>query len=188
MTIGWRAFLCAGALGLGLVAVHGSARADVLAQIDGIEGDSQDAAFKNAVEVTSFSWGATMPTTTSGAGGGMGTGRVNLADLTITKRADRASAKLFLASASAMHIKRVVLVVRKPSGPGGAPQSPVYRITLDDVIITKFQNSASSAGTDVMESVSFNDNKILLEYGVQDPKGRTRWEKSGWDLQKNTKI
>ena len=88
-----------------------AAQVDYFLKIDGIPGESTDSKHKDWIDVESFSFGATQ-TGTSGAGGG-GAGKVKIQDLMITKYLDKSSSKLFLATATGEHLKKVELVLVK---------------------------------------------------------------------------
>jgi type VI secretion system secreted protein Hcp len=68
---------------------------DAFLKVSNIQGESQDSGFTNQIEVLSFSWGASQPAHV--AGGGQGSGKASLGDLTITKRYDKSSPPLFAA-------------------------------------------------------------------------------------------
>ena len=62
-------------------AVAGST--DYLLELGGVQGESQDDKHKNQIEILSYSWGATQ--SSSGYGGGHGTGKVNVHDISMSK-------------------------------------------------------------------------------------------------------
>ena len=94
---------------------------------------------------------------TSVAGtGGSGAGKADLADLSIMKDMDKASAPIFKALLSGTHIKTGVLSAVK-TGAGG---KPFLKISFEELFITSQQISASSEVPS--ESVSFSYNKIKV--------------------------
>ncbi len=104
-------------------------------QIDGIDGESTEVHHKGEIEVLSFSWGVSQPAT--GARAFRAT-RAPLRSLTIVKRIDKASPKLFQARATGVHIPKVTLA------------SSHVRYELHDVIISSYRNGGAT------ESVAFS--------------------------------
>jgi type VI secretion system secreted protein Hcp len=113
-----------------------------------------------AIEVKSWSWGVTSEVA---SGGGGGSGRATLQELSVVKTVDKASPVLALKCATGQHIPRVVLTVDRPGG----SNRPFLEITLDNVLITAVQ----PGGTDnnlPLEHVSFAYEEIKLKYTTVD--------------------
>jgi hypothetical protein len=68
---------------LALAAAAALASSDYLLELDGIDGASTTKSPPQSIEVTSFSWGASNPSSV-GAGSGGGAGKVNVQDLSVT--------------------------------------------------------------------------------------------------------
>jgi type VI secretion system secreted protein Hcp len=90
--------------------------------IPGIEGESTDAKHKGEITISTFS-----------IGGGGGTGKVNVHDLTITKSVDKSSPKLFQSVATGKHFSQVVLTVAKLSH---GVNHDYLRFTFSDVLVS----------------------------------------------------
>ena len=132
-------------------------------QIEGIPGESTDKDHMGAIDVESWSWGATQSGSASSGGGG-GSGKVSFHDLSFVHKYDKASPKLFLATAKGEHIGKVELTVRKS---GDTPLEYI-KITMSDVIISGVSPSAS--GNDIpTEEVTMNFASIKIEYKPQNP-------------------
>ena len=138
---------------------------DFFLKLDGIDGESQDDKHKNEITVMSFSWGASQTTSVSGSGGS-GAGKASLADLSIMKNYDVASAPMYKALLLGTHIKTGVLTAVKSGGDG----SPFITISLAELFVTSVQISGSSEVP--MESVSFSYNEIKTQYAQQDETGK----------------
>jgi type VI secretion system secreted protein Hcp len=138
---------------------------DFFLKLDGIDGESLDDKHKNEITVMSFSWGASQTTSVSGSGGS-GAGKASLADLSIMKNYDAASAPMYKALLLGTHIKTGVLTAVKSGGDG----SPFLTISLGEIFITSIQISGSSEIP--MESVSMSYNTIKTQYGQQDETGK----------------
>lgn len=160
------------------VAPLADAANDVFLQVDGIQGESVDREFKDAISVQDFSFGVSNGMTTAGGGAG----KASLDLLTITKRVDRSSNKLFIAAASGQNIPTATLSARK----SGAQQGTFYRMKLGDVSVASVK---IQEGAELTEKVSLTFGRIEIEYFVQDPAGRlTSTGKVGWDVRRNAKL
>lgn len=154
---------------------------DIFLNIQGIQGESKDDKHKNEIELLSWSWGATQAGSAA-RGGGMGSGKVEMQDLTFTKNIDKSTPKLILFCAKGEHIPKAALVMRK----AGGDQKEYLKINLDDVLISSFQTSGANGGDTPVESVSINFGKISFEYFEQDNKGTmTSAGKATYDLKAN---
>lgn len=138
-------------------------------KLDGIVGDSTDAAHRDEIEVQSFSWGVANAGG-SGGGGGGGAGRPTFQDLVITARISVASPPLFLACATGRHLRTAVLTGVRGGGQG--PPRDALRYDLADVLVTSVQHG-DSAGGPPTESVSFSYSRIVVTVTPQSPTGAT---------------
>jgi type VI secretion system secreted protein Hcp len=168
--------LVIGTLGL---ALSGSIRADsVLLKVGDIKGESTVVGHEGEIEILSWSWGASNPATVA-TGTGLSAGRVSITDLTLMKALDSATPKLFELVTRGTHAPKAVLTARKE----GDRPFDYLRITLEDVLVTSLQLSASSERPS--ESVSLSFAKMLVEYRSQGPSGAgTNWITASWDLTK----
>jgi type VI secretion system secreted protein Hcp len=137
---------------------------DFFLKLDAINGESTDSNHKDEIALLSFSWGASQSTSVAGTGGS-GAGKANLADLSIMKHYDAASAPMYKALLTGTHIKTGVLSASK----AGSNGKPFMKISMEELFVTSIQISGSSETP--MESVSFSYNKIKTEYFQQDETG-----------------
>jgi type VI secretion system secreted protein Hcp len=180
---------------------------DAFLKLDGIKGESMDAKHKGEIDIMSFSWGLTQ-TGTHGVGGGGGAGKVNVQDISITKKVDSASPLLFLNCASGTHIKEGTLVVRK----AGGTQLEYLKIKLTDVLVSSYEpygetgaTGAAPAGSAAnlrkdkwhvaadeipLEEVSLNFGKVEYSYQPQGADGKAQGGPilAGWDVKANQKV
>ena len=102
--------------------------------------------------VLSWSWGLTVPGTTTGGGGG-GAGKVQLEDVTLTKRINPLSTELVRTAATGAHYPEVVVSV-----PVGGPLSPfAIEYKLKNVTVSSVDQRGAAA-----ESVE----TVKLAYGA----------------------
>ncbi|WP_435020236.1 Hcp family type VI secretion system effector [Tundrisphaera sp. TA3] len=158
---------------------------DMFLKIDGIEGESANAKHKGEIDIESYSMAAHQ-TGTFATGGGGGAGKASFSDITVVKKVDKSSPKLFEACATGKHIKSVVISVNK----AGGQQEEYIKYTLSDVLISGFQGSGSESSDSVpTESISFNFAKIEMEYKEQKSAGSTGGAvKAGYDIKANKKV
>lgn len=138
------------------------------------------------MEIFSFSWGATNPTTVGTAGKGLSAGKVSLSSFNIMKKSDDASPKLFEACCGGTHFAKASVVMRKATGTDGG-QKEFLRYDFDDVMVESVQWSGSSGGDDTpTESVSLAFGKVTVQNWIQDTVkgGLTKGASAIWDVTK----
>jgi type VI secretion system secreted protein Hcp len=143
--------LVAGAFG------NGSARAAQAAQaanvgtltVQGLQGAS-------SLELQSFSWGVTNPTTIGSGGGGAGTGKVQLGDVTVGRAIDSVSPRFFQAAATGQHFPSATIVLTTAKG-------STMQYTFNTVFVTSVQHS--SAGDGAVENLSLTYGSVEVESG-----------------------
>jgi type VI secretion system secreted protein Hcp len=157
---------------------------DMFVKIGDIKGESRDDKHKGEIDVLAWSWG--MSQTGSGhTGGGAGTGKVQVNDLSLTKYIDMASPDLMLACCNGKHYNEAKLTVRK------AGENPLEYlvITMSDVIITGVQTGGSGGEDKLTENVTMNFAKVKVDYTEQTSTGaKGATPKMGWDIEANKKI
>jgi type VI secretion system secreted protein Hcp len=157
---------------------------DMFAKIGDIKGESRDDKHKGEIDVLAWSWG--MNQTGSGhTGGGAGTGKVQVNDLSLTKYIDMATPDLMLACCNGKHYPEAKLTVRKA---GENPLEYVV-ITMQDVIITGVQTGGSGGEDKLTENVTLNFAKVKVDYTEQTGTGgKGATPKMGWDIEANKKL
>ena len=142
------------------------AAVDYFIKFDGIKGESADAKHKDEIDVESWSWGETHAGRARGGGGGAG--KVSMQDFQFVTRLNRASPGLMKACATGEHIKEATLSARK----AGKGQQDYLTFKFHDVLISSFQTGGSeSASINPTDQVSFNFQKVEMEYKPQKPDG-----------------
>jgi type VI secretion system secreted protein Hcp len=139
---------------------------DIFIKIDGIDGESQDSAHKNEIEVTSWGW-QILQQSNMHAGSGGGAGKATVEDLAFEHLLDRASPNLMKYCLTGKHIDQAVLTVRKA---GGNPLE-YLKITMNDVLVTLVHPSGGNTDIGIRESVRLSFAKVKQEYVVQNAQG-----------------
>jgi len=157
---------------------------DMFLKIDGVEGESEDDAHKGTIDVLAFSWGMSQ----SGSmhiGGGGGSGKVNVQDMSITKFLDKASAELVKRCCSGKHFPTVLLTCRK------AGDMPVeyYKVTMEEVLISSVSEGASGGEDQQTENITLNFAKVKIEYTPQKEDGSPDAAiTAGWNIRSNAEM
>ncbi|MFQ6551457.1 Hcp family type VI secretion system effector [Aestuariibius insulae] len=148
-----------------------------------IKGESQDATYKDCIDVLAWNAGMTNSGTTH-MGGGAGSGKVNVSDLSLTKYVDLASTDLRRKCCDGTHIERAKLIVRKSGG-----DAPVeYEIWRFETLMTSsYQTGGSKDGLDrIQENLTLNFRRFHTTYTIQDENGVAGASQSyGWDIAEN---
>jgi type VI secretion system secreted protein Hcp len=140
---------------------------DMFLKIDSIKGDSEDDKHKGEIEVISWSWGVTQTGTThSGTGGGAG--KASVQDISITKYLDRATPILLKHCLSGVHVKEVLLTVRKSAG---TKPLEYVKMKMKDALISSISTGAQGADERLTETVGVNFATVEFEYVPQKPDG-----------------
>ena len=120
----------------------GGPSADIFLALDGIPGDSDDAAHKNEISIESFAFLAKRPTATPGA--------TKLSSLRLDKVYDVSSPKLFAAATSGRRIKSAILTFSTSSDPSG---TDVLTYKLSDVTVTSYEQGGANPDTKPLGSL-----------------------------------
>ena len=136
-----------------------------------IKGETKDAKMSaaEAIDILAWSWGMSQ----SGSfhtGGGGGSGKVNVQDLSFTHYIDKASTALQMHCATGKHIEEALLTVRK----AGEKQQDYLKITLSPCIVTSVSTGGSGGEDRLTENVTLNFGKVKIEYFPQDQKGAVK--------------
>ncbi len=155
---------------------------DIFLKIKGIDGESKDKTHEKEIEIQSFSWGVSNPSSV-GHGTGMGTGRCTISSLNFMKEMDMASCKLFFKCAGGDHIDEATLTVRKS---GGTTPLEYYKLSLKQVFVDSMHWTGASGGGQVNESFSLSFNEVGIDYCSQNEKGaKGDPDSASWNIKSN---
>ena len=145
--------------------------------IDGRPGGSTSK--KDAIDILSFSFGASQSSTIGTGDGSARAGRANIQDLTIMKTVDKVSPLLFDDCVTGNYLKKVDIIYDKPTGDS---QEDYYKIHLEDALITSIQHSGSSENP--TESISFAFSKVKVSYNPEEDGKLKGFIDKGFDVLK----
>jgi type VI secretion system secreted protein Hcp len=131
--------------------------------IAGVNGESQAKGMTNNIELDSWSWGASNPSSLGGKG--LAAGKPSLSDFTCSFSLEAASFQLVSNLTKGTHIATVTFTGRKAGG-GGSPYNFLV-ITMTNCFITSFSTGGGSSGTPPA-SLSIAYEKIQYQYNTQD--------------------
>lgn len=139
---------------------------DAFIMIDGITGESPN----GYIEIDSFSFGASNPTSASSGTGGGGAGKVSLSDFSITKKLDGSSPQLFKNVVNGTHIPYVTLLIKSVESVNG----DMVTIKFTDVFISMYKLDETPVNqipnfpcppnqSGPVESISFNFEQLSFQ-------------------------
>lgn len=160
---------------------------DTFLKLTDVPGECVAQGFEGWIDIYSFSWGASNPTTVGSGKTGLSASRVTISSFNVMKKTEKSSPKLFAMCCSGQHIAEAQVVMRKATGTSGG-QKPFLTYKFTDVMVESIQWSGSSGGDDTpSESVSFAFAKCEITYFQQDQKGAmSKAGEASWDLTKVT--
>lgn len=147
------------------------------------KGESTDKKHAGEIELQGFSIGESNPSSIGSATSGSGSGKVNMAPLTCTKKVDKSSAVLFQMCAAGDHFDTATLTVRK----AGKDALEYLIYTFTEVYIDSLNQFVTEAKSEVAEeSLSFSYASVHVKYTPQkaDGTGDSPVE-GGWDVTTN---
>lgn len=159
---------------------------DAFLKIEGIEGESTDDKHPKWIEVLSFNYGVSQRASGSAStAGGASAERANFTDFSVVKALDIASAGIFKACSSGVHIKNITLELCRAGG--DKVKYMEYKLTNAIISSSRVGGSSHSGETLPLEELSFNYGKIELTYTAQKrADGGGGGQKSAmWNLETN---
>lgn len=158
---------------------------DAFMKISPLQGEAMDLAHKGEIDVLAWSWGVNQSGTMHTGGGG-GSGKANIQDMSFTKWTDKSSAHLILSCCNGKQFKEAILTVRK------AGENPLeyVKIRMTDVIITSINTGGTGNDDRLTENVTLNFAKVRFEYQPQSQDGSADGGSIpvGWDIAANTAL
>ena len=157
---------------------------DMFLKLDGIDGESVDAAHAGEVDVLAWSWGASQSGTMHGGSGG-GSGKVAVQDLSITKYVDSSSHLLLTFCHNGDHISEGTLTIRKA---GGKPlEYLIFKMT--SLIVSSVSTGGSGGEDRLTENVTLNFKEFSYAYTPQKEDGTAEAVKEfKWDIAGNIAL
>ena len=161
---------------------------DTYIKIDTVDGEATQANHEKWIEIYSFSWGASNPTTVGSGTTGLSAGKVSVSSFNIMKKTETSSSKLFAACCAGQHFQSHS---RDEQGHRHQRGEAVFlKYVFTDVMVESVQWSGSTGGDDTpTESVSLAFAKVAITYSKQDEAtgAMSAAGNASWDLTKVAK-
>jgi type VI secretion system secreted protein Hcp len=164
---------------------------DTYLKIEGCPGESTQAGHVGEIEILSWSFGSSNPSTVGPGSEGSGAGRVTISSFNFMKKVDKSSPDMWMKCCTGQHYNSALVTMNKATGgTTGQTQKPFLTYQFNEVFVDSIQWSGSTGGDDMpTESVSFSFGKIKCMYQKQDKTGQVGNPIfGGWDVQKVTPI
>jgi type VI secretion system secreted protein Hcp len=139
---------------------------DMLLKIDTVDGESQIKGHEKEIDVLSWSWGM-IQSGSMHVGGGGGSGKVNVSDITLTKYVDRSSPVILKYCCNGKHFSKATLTVRK----AGENAVEYFKINMEPVLISSINTGGSGGEDRLIENVGLNFGKFEVIYTPQKADG-----------------
>lgn len=130
--------------------------------LDGIKGESQIE--KNALDILSWSWGMSNPTTKQGSGLSAGTPAIS--EVHFSKIYCSGSPIIMQYLLQGKHFQKATLNVCKSTG--GSQSEPYFTIELDKVFVTSYSTGGDVHEVDLKEQFSLSFEVLNTSYKPQD--------------------
>lgn len=158
---------------------------DMFMKIKEAPGESADEKHSKEIDVLAWSWGLSN-SGSAHVGGGAGSGKVSVQDLSFTKYVDASSNALMLFCANGKHVPEALLTVRK----AGEKPLEYIKITMNDVLVSAVSTGGSGGEDRLTENVSLNFAEVKFEYTKQKPDGSADGGPMpmGWNIAENVKV
>ncbi len=153
---------------------------DAYLTVEGVSGESERSGHEGEIELRSFSFGASNPSSI-GTGGGGGIGTVNIHQFNFNKKTDAASAELFKHCCAGKHFPTGKVTLYKAGGVGGPVDYLIFEFT--ELYVDEIQWVGSEGAGIPEENVSFSFATIVVTYNQQDSGGAKAGSYMGsWNL------
>lgn len=151
-------------------------------KIPGVKGECQVDGMEDTIELSSWSWSMSQPSSMQTGGGG-GKSKVIVGDFMATKELDCSSPNLMQKCCKGDHYDKVEIWMTKQ---GGGDKPVIYlTVTLKEVMITAVDSSAGGEG-DVLEQIGLAFAEFKYEYTQQDEKGgKMGASDAAWNVKTN---
>lgn len=141
-------------------------KTDFFLILPGINGESSDHIYKNAVDIDSIGWDLKNSGTTH-VGRGGGSGKVEVDSISLTKLVDRATPNLIKACCQGKHFANASVIVRK----AGERPLEYLRYELEDVFVNRVSQGGKNSNDQIKETVYLSFASFRTIYAPQSASG-----------------
>lgn len=135
---------------------------DIYMKFGDIKGEATEAKHKDWIQIESWSFGASNPSTTAGSGGSVG--KVNFQDLHFVSRVSKASPLLLRGAAIGEHYKEAIFDLRRAAAPNS---NEFLKVKFTDLLVSSYQVIGSTE-TETLEEVTLSFKSMTQTYSGAD--------------------
>jgi len=151
-----------------------------------LKGESVINGHTGEIDILSWSWGMTQ-SGSSHIGGGAGTGKVSVRDITVVKHVDSASPNLVKFCCSGKHWEKASLTVYKAGSSQGKEPLAYFTVKMKDGIISSLTTGEMDGNGRMVETVGLNFAAFEIEYDPQVASGSGSGKiPAKWSIAKNS--
>jgi type VI secretion system secreted protein Hcp len=138
------------------------------------------------IDILSWSWGMTQ-SGSSHVGGGGGTGKVSVRDITVVKHVDSSSPNLIKQCCNGRHFTSATLTVYKVGEGAGDKMLQYFMVKMKDGLISSLTTGEMDGSGRMVETVGLNFAAFELEYTPQASSGSGSGKiPAKWNIAKNS--
>jgi type VI secretion system secreted protein Hcp len=150
-----------------------------------LKGESQIKGSEGQIDILSWSWGMTQ-SGSAHIGGGAGTGKVSVRDVTLVKHVDSSSPNLVKQCCNGKHFDKATLSIFKAGESGGKKPLAYYTLKMKDGLISSVTTGEMDGGGRMVETIGLNFAAFEIEYDPQQAGGSGSGKiPAKWNIAKN---
>jgi len=167
----------------GLTFDNAFAAIDMFLKIDGIEGESTDEAHRGEIDVLQWSWGLSQSSPSHG--GGQGSSKVNIQEMSITKSTDTTTSDLMQSCCTGNSIGDVTLEICSSVG----AKICYFKMEMESVLISSMSIGGNHEEEVLSETITLNFDKVEFTYIPHDlDTGMQTGEELKWNIEEGKKA
>ena len=158
---------------------------DMFLDLGPVKGESRDQKYAGKIDVLAWSWGVSNAGSAH-TGGGIGSGKANFQDISLTKYIDLSSSDLMKSVSMGTHFPEAKLIVRKS---GGKDKLEYFQIQMKEVMVTSYQTGGSGGEDRLTENLTLTFAQVEVKYQAQGKDGAKAGDtKFGYNIAENAQA
>jgi type VI secretion system secreted protein Hcp len=159
---------------------------DMFLKLEGVDGEAVTKGQEDEIQLMSIDWGMHQ-TGTLHTGTGAGAGKVDVTDISVSKKVCKASPVIMKHCMTGKSFTDAIITVRKA---GGTEPLKYLVLKLSPILITSQNFSGSDGSEEIMEHLTINFAKVEVIYQQQNAEGGKEGGevKAGYDIPGATEI
>lgn len=159
---------------------------DMFLKLGDIKGEALTKGQEGEIQLLSWDWGMHQSGTLH-SGTGAGAGKVDISDISISKKVCKASPVIMMACMTGQSFKEATLTVRKA---GGKEPLKYVVMKLSPVLVTSQSFGGSDGSEEIIENLTLNFAKVEFIYQQQNAEGGKEGGeiKAGYDIPSASEV